>query len=126
MTFDEAVREYQLRSSIGPLVQGMKLSPFVNVPQQEYDRVKFLNNLFYETINKLRQEYAPTVQMTKDKVKELNSIVHEVGDEFEQDELPDDESIRTTDKMIELESGFVLLKDLNVILHPETIKIVDE
>lgn len=74
----------------------------------------------------LRQEYAPTVEMTKDKVKELNSIVHEVGDEFEQDELPDDESIRTTDKMIELESGFVLLKDLNVILHPETIKIVDE
>ena len=72
----------------------------------------------------LRQEYAPTVEMTKDKFKEVNSTVREVGEEFEQDELPDD--IRTTDKMIELESGFVLLKDLNVILHPETIKIVDE
>ncbi|HBO55536.1 MAG TPA: hypothetical protein DD625_00900 [Leuconostoc mesenteroides] len=78
----------------------------------------------YEIIEGLRKEYAPTVEMTKDKVKEVNSIVHEVGEEFEQDELPDD--IRTTDKMIELESGFVLLKDLNVILHPETIKIVDE
>ena len=79
-----------------------------------------------DLLEQLRQEYAPTVEMAKDKVKELNSIVHEVGEEFEQDELPDDESIRTTDKMIELESGFVLLKDLNVILHPETIKIVDE
>ena len=78
----------------------------------------------YEIIEGLRKEYAPTVEMTKDKVKEVNSIVHEVGEEFEQDELPDD--IRTTDKMIELESGFVLLKYLNVILHPETIKIVDE
>ncbi|MBZ1530707.1 hypothetical protein [Leuconostoc mesenteroides] len=75
-------------------------------------------------LEKLQKEYAPTVEMNKDKVKEVNSIVHEVGEEFEQDELPDD--IRTTDKMIELESGFVLLKDLNVILHPETIKIVDE
>lgn len=64
MTFDEAVREYRFRSSIGPLVQGIELSPFVNVPQQEYDQVKFLNNLFYATINKLREEYAPTIEMT--------------------------------------------------------------
>ena len=83
----------------------------------------FLNDV-EDTLKELRQEYAPTVEMTKDKFKEVNSTVHEVGEEFEQDELPDD--IRTTDKMIELESGFVLLKDLNVILHPETIKIVDE
>ncbi|MFL2114410.1 hypothetical protein [Leuconostoc carnosum] len=66
LTFDEAVREYQLRSSIGPLVQGVQLSPFVNVPQQEYDQVKFLNNLFYEIINKLRKEYAPTIEMTQE------------------------------------------------------------
>lgn len=77
-------------------------------------------------LEKLKKEYAPTVEMTLDKIKELNSIVHEVGEEFEQDELPDDGSIKTTDKMIELESGFVLLKDLNVILHPELVKIVDE
>lgn len=72
----------------------------------------------------LQQEYAPTVEMTKNKVKEVNSIVHEVGEEFEQDELPDD--IKITDKMIELEDGFVVLKYLNIILHPETIKMVDE
>lgn len=98
---------------------------------------KLLNNEDYNTgglsvddvitlIEVLRLEYAPTVEMTKDKVKELNSLVHEVGEEFEQEELPDDGSIRITDKMIELESGFVLLKDLNVILHPETIKVVEE
>jgi len=72
----------------------------------------------------LQQEYAPTVEMTKNKVKEVNSIVHEVGEKFEQDELPDD--IKITDKMIELEDGFVVLKYLNVILHPEIIKMVDE
>lgn len=99
MTFDEVLDE-------------------MNADQEPSEAIRFME--------RLRDKYAPTVEMTKDKVKELNSIVHEVGDEFEQDELPDDESIRTTDKMIELESGFVLLKDLNVILHPETIKIVDE
>jgi len=72
----------------------------------------------------LQQEYAPTVEMTKNKVKEVNSIVHEVGEKFEQDELPDD--IKITDKMIELEDGFVVLKYLNVILHPEIIKMVEE
>ncbi|KAA8377134.1 hypothetical protein [Leuconostoc carnosum] len=109
MTFDESI------AKVGTYLKNNDLSNSDN-----NDR------FFYNILNDLRQEYAPTVEMTKDKVKELNSIVHEVGDEFEQDELPDDESIRTTDKMIELESGFVLLKDLNVILHPETIKIVDE
>ena len=86
-------------------------------------RQEVINDIV-SVVEGLRKEYAPTVEMTKDKFKEVNSTVHEVGEEFEQDELPDD--IRTTDKMIELESGFVLLKDLNVILHPETIKIVDE
>ena len=109
MTFDETI------AKVGTYLKNNDLSNSDN-----NDR------FFYIILNDLRQEYAPTVEMAKDKVKELNSIVHEVGEEFEQDELPDDESIRTTDKMIELESGFVLLKDLNVILHPETIKIVDE
>ena len=106
MTFDEAITNFE-----------QEANDFAGLVPME---------TIYEIILDLRDKYAPTVEMTKDKVKELNSIVHEVGDEFEQDELPDDESIRTTDKMIELESGFVLLKDLNVILHPETIKIVDE
>ncbi|WP_273706064.1 hypothetical protein [Leuconostoc mesenteroides] len=114
MTFDEAI-EVLANSENNKLVKEGQLEYGL---YRAYDVVSVLQNL--------KKEYAPTVEMTKDKVKELNSIVHEVGDEFEQDELPDDESIRTTDKMIELESGFVLLKDLNVILHPETIKIVDE
>ncbi|RDF88661.1 hypothetical protein DQM10_06895 [Leuconostoc mesenteroides subsp. mesenteroides] len=104
MTFDEAITNFE-----------QEANDFAGLVPME---------TIYEIILDLRDKYAPTVEMTKDKVKELNSIVHEVGEEFEQDELPDD--IRTTDKMIELESGFVLLKDLNVILHPETIKIVDE
>ena len=104
MTFDEAIEHFRNNTDIS-------------------GTAVFLDDV-EDTLKELREEYAPTVEMTKDKVKEVNSIVHEVGEEFEQDELPDD--IRTTDKMIELESGFVLLKDLNVILHPETIKIVDE
>ena len=79
-----------------------------------------------DLLEQLRQEYAPTVEMTKDKVNQLNGIVHTVSEEFEENELPDDGSVKITDKMIELEDGFVLLKDLNVIIHPETIKIIDE
>lgn len=107
MTFDEAT------AKVGTYLKNNDLSNSEN-----NDR------FFYIILNGLRQEYAPTVEMTKNKVKEVNSIVHEVGEEFEQDELPDD--IKTTDKMIELEDGFVVLKYLNVILHPEIIKIIDE
>ena len=107
MTFDEAT------AKVGTYLKNNDLSNSEN-----NDR------FFYIILNGLRPEYAPTVEMTKNKVKEVNSIVHEVGEEFEQDELPDD--IKTTDKMIELEDGFVVLKYLNVILHPEIIKIIDE
>lgn len=111
MTFDEAI-EVLANSENNKLVKEGQLEYGL---YRAYDVVSVLQ--------KLRKEYAPTVEMTKDKVKEVNSIVHEVGEEFEQDELPDD--IKTTDKMIELEDGFVLLKYLNVILHPETIKMVE-
>ena len=107
MTFDEAT------AKVGTYLQNNDLNN-----SDDNDR------FFHIILNELRQEYAPTVEMTRNKVKEVNSIVHEVGEEFEQDELPDD--IKTTDKMIELEDGFVVLKYLNVILHPETIKIIDE
>lgn len=115
MTFDEAVREYQLRSSIGPLVQGMKLSPFVNVPQQEYDRVKFLNNLFYEIINKLRKEYAPTIEMTKEQYKIFNEDI-----QLNQKALDD-----YIDELMGLPK-ITNRQMLNLYTHPETIKIVDE
>lgn len=126
MTFDEAVREYQLRYSIGPLVQGIKLSPFVNVPQQEYDRVKFLNNLFYETINKLRKEYAPPVKMTKnDKDILLYNLQNYPFDAFivnismsdkEKFGLPANKEFK----------GLSIEDLMRAWLHPETIKIVDE
>lgn len=118
MTFDESMREYQLRSSIGPLVQGMKLSPFVNVPQQEYDRVKFLNNLFYEIINKLRQEYAPTIEMTKHEKKYL---LHYLNNSSFYSLIADIFSLETDD--------FEKLSDEDLMqawLHPETIKIIEE
>ncbi|MGR8822397.1 hypothetical protein [Leuconostoc citreum] len=120
MTFDESVREYQLRSSIGPLVQGMKLSPFVNVPQQEYDRVKFLNNLFYETINKLRQEYAPTVEMTKSQ----KDLILRNQDEDKLYEIMGDGDgyYFNAEYWGDLEPHEVA----SAYLHPETIKIVDE
>lgn len=119
LTFDEAVREYQLRSSIGPLVQGMKLSPFVNVPQQEYDRVKFLNNLFYETINKLRQEYAPTVEMTKEQRKGL--LFDGKGRETPHKNFVFMQEVqKVNEKYINIDTL------MSAFVHPETIKIVDE
>ena len=124
LTFDEAVREYKLRSSIGPLVQGMKLSPFVNVPQQEYDWVKFLNNLFYETINKLRQEYAPTVEMTKGKYAFITS-------EYERENVVDAVANLTVDDFLRENFDAKFWEPLTqrevvqARLHPETIKVVD-
>ncbi|MCT3059054.1 hypothetical protein EFN72_07240 [Leuconostoc citreum] len=126
LTFDEAVREYQLRSSIGPLVQGMKLSPFVNVPQQEYDRVKFLNNLFYETINKLRKEYAPTVEMTKEQHDYIAPLIKqgkELGATFTEfwEVYKFIGASKKIDRTFDRQEQAML-----AYLHPETIKIVDE
>lgn len=104
MTFDETIEKFEQEAN-------------------EYNGLVPMETI-YELILDLKEDYAPTIEMTKNKVKEVNSIVHEVGEKFEQDELPDD--IKITDKMIELEDGFVVLKYLNVILHPEIIKMVDE
>ena len=126
MTFDEAVREYKFRSSIGPLAQGIKVSPLVNVPQQEYDHVKFLNNLFYATINKLRQEYAPTIEMTKEQHdyilplikegKELGATFTEFWEVYEFTE-----PLKTFDMKFNNQE-----QAMQAWLHPETIKVVDE
>lgn len=129
LTFDEAVREYQLRSSIGPLVQGMKLSPFLNVPQQEYDRVKFLNNLFYETINKLRKEYAPTVEMTKtEKNNILSSKKYGLSFiNFYADVMHQSTAIKFgVQTNPELYKSFSEEKLMQAWLHPETIKVIGE
>lgn len=93
------------------------------------------NNVKYKKINadvvyyifdKLREEYAPTVEMTKEQANHLKSLTTDVGNLFNKEELPADGSIKITDKMIELEDGYIPLKYLNTILHPETIKVVDE
>ncbi|MCM6831236.1 hypothetical protein [Leuconostoc mesenteroides] len=126
MTFDEAVREYQLRSSIGPLVQGMKLSPFVNVPQQEYDRVKFLNNLFYEIINKLRKEYAPMVEMTKEQHDYIAPLIKE-GKELGATFTEFWEVYKYMGASKKIDRTFDSQEHaMQAWLHPETIKIVDE
>jgi len=77
-----------------------------------------------DLLEDLKQEYAPTVEMTKEQSEDLNSIIREVGEVFEPNEIPTD--VKLTDKVVELESNYILFKYLNAILHPETIKIIDE
>jgi len=76
-----------------------------------------------DLLEDLKQEYAPTVEMTKEQSEDLNSIIREVGEVFEPNEIP--AGVKLTDKVIELESSYILFKYLNAILHPEIIKIVD-
>ena len=126
MTFDEAIKEYKLRSSVGPLVQGMNLSPFVNVPQQEYDRVKFLNNLFYATINKLRQEYAPAIYMKESEYDFIFPLIKkgkEMGATFTEfwSVYKDDRNREHLKPIFETQEKAML-----IWLHPETIKVIGE
>ena len=104
MTFDETIEKFEQEAN-------------------EYNGLVPMETV-YELILDLKEDYAPTVEMTKNKVKEVNSIIREVGEVFEPNEIPAD--VKLTDKVIELEDGFVTLKYLNVILHPETIKMIDE
>jgi len=92
----------------------------IGFPTEGYHHIMKASEMF----DKLREEYAPTVEMTKEQVDELNSIIREVGEVFEQNEIPAD--VKLTDKVIGLESSYILFKYLNAILHPETIKIIDE
>lgn len=80
----------------------------------------------YELILDLRDKYAPTVEMTKEQANYLKSLTTEVSNEFNEEELPADGSIKITDKMIELDDSYLPLRYLNAVLHPETIKVVDE
>lgn len=81
-------------------------------------------SLVIYVMDTLKDTYAPTVEMTKEQAEDLNSIIREVGEVFEPNELPAD--VKLTDKVVELESNYILFKYLNAILHPETIKIIDE
>jgi len=104
MTFDETIEKFEQEAN-------------------EYNGLVPMETV-YELILDLRQEYAPTVEMTKEQAEYLNRIIREVGEVFEPNEIPAD--VKLTDKVIELESSYILFKYLNAILHPETIKIVDE
>ncbi|MDY5163312.1 hypothetical protein RQW99_01945 [Leuconostoc falkenbergense] len=104
MTFDEAIEHFRNNTDIS-------------------GTAVFLDDV-EDTLKELREEYAPTVEMTKEQSEDLNSIIREVGEVFEPNEIPAD--VKLTDKVIELESSYILFKYLNAILHPETIKIVDE
>lgn len=107
MTFDEA--ETKVENLVGDL----------NIPLG-------VEGALLDVIDKLREEYAPTVEMTKEQANHLKSLTTEVGNEFNEEELPADGSIKITDKMIELDDSYLPLKYLNAVLHPETIKVVDE
>ena len=80
----------------------------------------------YELILDLRDEYAPIIEMTKEQDNYLKSLTTKVSNEFNEEELPADGSIKITDKMIELEDSYLPLRYLNAVLHPETVKVVDE
>jgi len=103
MTFDETIEKFEQEAN-------------------EYNGLVPMETV-YELILDLRQEYAPTVEMTKEQAEDLNRIIREVGEVFEPDEIPAD--VKVTDKVIELESSYILFKYLNTILHPETIKIIE-
>lgn len=69
-------------------------------------------------INSLREEYAPTVEMTKEQYEPFSKLaVDEIGDQEELDAFVNEE----------LDLGdMTVRKGLNAWLHPETIKVVDE
>lgn len=72
----------------------------------------------------LKEEYAPTVEMTEEYAKDLDSMIKEVREDFALSEIPD--SVKPTDKMIVILGYHLLFKYLVAILHPETIKIIDK
>lgn len=79
-----------------------------------------------EIMDNLREKYAPTVEITQGQANYLNGIIKYVRNEFNEEELPTDGSIKMTDRMIELDDGYLPLRYFNAVLHPETIKIIGD
>lgn len=96
--------------------------PF-QIPDEAGDAEVLLSDLT-DIFEELRKEYAPTIEMTEGQVDDLNHCVREVGEVFHSSEIPED--VKLTDKVLELESSYILFKYLNAILHPETIEVVDK
>lgn len=123
-TFDDAIKQWNKGSANGPLASGIMASPLRNVPQQEYDRVKFMNRLFYSIIEQLREEYAPTVEMTEEqkfyweKANENNfkALDKKTTSGLFVADMPDKKTTLT----------LTVRQSINAVLHPETIKVTDE
>ncbi|WP_273727985.1 hypothetical protein [Leuconostoc mesenteroides] len=100
MTFDEAI------AKVGTYLKNNDLSNSDN------------NDKFFHIIlNELRQEYAPTVEMTKAQNEAFVESVEGIATQEQLDSFVDEE----------LDLGdMTVRKGLNAWLHPETIKIVDE
>lgn len=77
-----------------------------------------------ELLEDLKQEYAPTVEITEEYAKDLETMTKEVREDFALSEIPN--GVKPTDKMIEVGHFHILFKYLVAILHPETIKIIDK
>lgn len=104
MTFDEAIEKFEQEAN-------------------EYNGLVPMETI-YELILDLKEEYAPTIEMTEEYAKDLETMTKEVREDFVLSEIPD--GVRPTDKMIEIGRFHILFKYLMAILHPETIKIIDE
>lgn len=97
MTFDEAIKKVNQSNSAECII----------IPKY----------LLVEYIEQLREEYAPTVEMTKTQNEAFVEAVEGIATQEELDSFVDDE----------LDLGdMTFRKCLNAWLHPETINVVDE
>lgn len=103
MTFDETM------TMVGTYLTNNDLS-------NSYDNDRF----FYMILNNLRQEYAPTIEMTK----EQHDLIFETQDDDRLYEIMGSEDGYYFDSLYwnDLEPHEVA----QAYLHPETIKIIDE
>lgn len=100
MTFDEAIK------SVEAFDEDLELESWMP------------DSKVYEIIEQLREEYAPTVEMTKEQYELFSKLaVDEIGDQEELDAFVNEE----------LDLGDMTVRDaIANWLHPETIKVVDE
>ena len=112
MTFDEAIEKLRLA-----------------IPEKFYSPtlhdIAVMVEAQTKVINLLREEYAPTIEMTKTQYRFINS-------EYEQKNIVDAVANLTVDEILKEnfhKSFWEPLSQREVVqswLHPETIKIVDE
>lgn len=112
MTFDEAVKELKALSKKGAETwYGDSLDKHTNV--KGHIEAGDIEAIIY----KLRQEYAPTIEMTKTQNEAFVESVEGIATQAQLDSFVDEE----------LDLGdMTIRKGLNAWLHPETIKVVDD